>query len=254
MTPHETHPRTAQIQKGSAVETIKARVHDATIDKVSQFFDAQPFTVLQEMLQNARRSGATQVFITEPDSSTITIADDGHGIADPQSLLDFGRSEWTSLDHENPAGMGFFALARYQVAITSRPAGEPTQWHAEIGPDHFAGRQEAEVTRTPRDSDTPDGTTVTITLKPGQLCGIERAALYFPLPITWKDRSLQRKAFLGDAVARTVFEGVEIGVFDPMHRTDHAINFYGVTAKSPRARGRSLFAEPACSGSLAMSD
>ena len=108
------------------METIKARVHDATIDKVAQFFDAGSTTVMQELFQNARRSGATQVEITELDESTITIRDNGHGIEDPQCVLDFGRSEWNALDHENPAGMGLFALARYRITIQSRPAGERT--------------------------------------------------------------------------------------------------------------------------------
>ena len=94
------------------METIKARVHDTTIDKVAQFFDAGSTTVMQELFQNARRSGATQVEITELDESTITIRDNGHGIKDPQCVLDFGRSEWNALDHEKPAGMGLFALAR----------------------------------------------------------------------------------------------------------------------------------------------
>ena len=215
------------------METIKARVADATIDKVAQFFDAGSTTVLHELFQNARRSGATRVEITEADESAITITDDGHGIPDPQSVLDFGRSEWNGLDHENPAGMGFFALARYRIAIRSQPAGEPTTWYAEIGPEHFAGKASAEVVRTPRNPETPDGTAITITHDPRQQFYAGPAALYFPLPVLRNGETIHRKSFLADAVACKNFEGVEIGVFRNAKRLFQNINFHGVTAEGP---------------------
>ena len=215
------------------METIKARVHDATIDKVAQFFDAGSTTVLHELFQNARRSGATRVEITEPDESAITITDDGHGIPNPQSVLDFGRSEWNGLDHENPAGMGFFALARYRIAIRSQPAGEPTTWYAEIGPEHFAGKESAEVVRTPRNPETRDGTAITITHDPKQNFYAGGAALHFPLPVLRNGELLPRRPFLAHAVARRTFEGVEIGVFRNAKRLFQNLNFHGVTAEGP---------------------
>ena len=215
------------------METIKARVHDATIDKVAQFFDAGSSTVLQELFQNARRSGATQVALTDHDESTITISDNGHGIPDPQSILDFGRSEWNALDHENPAGMGFFALARYRVTIRSRPAGEPTTWYAEIGPEHFEGKASAEVVRTPRNPKEPDGTAITITHEPRQSFHAGPQALYFPLSVSQNGEPLQRQSFLTDAIARKTFEGIEIGVLRNKGRLVRNLNFHGVTAEAP---------------------
>ena len=227
------------------METIKARVHDATIDKVAQFFDAGSATVLDELFQNARRSGATRVEITKPDESAITITDDGHGIPNPQSLLDFGRSEWNALDHENPAGMGFFALARYRVTIRSQPTGEPTTWYAELGPEHFAGKESATVIRTPRDPDTHDGTTITITHNPKQNFHVEMAALYFPLPVILNGKPVRRESFLANAVNRTTFEGVEIGIFEPIRHFVQNLNFHGVTARSPAV---SLVTDPGPNG------
>ena len=227
------------------METIKARVHDATIDKVAQFFDAEPFTVIQELLQNARRSGATLVAVTDLDDSMITISDNGHGIPNPQSVLDFGRSEWSGLDHENPAGMGFFALARYRIAITSRPAGDSMQWHARINPEHFAGKEAADVIRTPRDADSPDGTTITITHNPNDDFNVEFAAFYFPLPVTLNGKALQREPFLAAAVSRTTFEGVEIGIFKATQHLGWNLNFHGVRAKSP---GVDLLTDPRPNG------
>ena len=215
------------------METIKARVHDTTIDKVAQFFDAGSTTVMQELFQNARRSGATQVEITELDESTITIRDNGHGIKDPQCVLDFGRSEWNALDHEKPAGMGLFALARYRITIQSRPAGERTTWCAEIGPEHFAGKASADVIRNPRNPEAPDGTTITITHEPRQDFNSPRAALHFPITVIHNGTVLRREPFLTDAVARRNFEGVEIGVFQDRRPVARNLNFHGVTARCP---------------------
>ena len=62
-----------------------------TRSRVAQFFDSTTRTIADELLQNARRAGATRVDVTVADSSA-TIADDGCGIDDPAVLLNFGRS------------------------------------------------------------------------------------------------------------------------------------------------------------------
>ena len=65
------------------------------ITKVMQFFDGTLAQALQEILQNARRSGATSVAITHDRANRrITVSDDGRGIGDPSTLLAFGRSGW----------------------------------------------------------------------------------------------------------------------------------------------------------------
>ena len=213
------------------METIKARVHNATMDKVASFFDSGSFTVVQELLQNCRRAGATGIDIVETDE-TIVITDNGNGIADPQTILDFGRSDWNSMEHENPAGMGFFSLARYVVAIESRPAGARTTWRAKIGPEHFTGGMSAEVFRTPRDPGAQTGTIITITRESGQVFDAETAARFFPLPVILNGRRLPQEEFLAGAVARKTFEGVEIGVFRDTPRTE-SLNFHGVIAHVP---------------------
>ncbi len=45
-------------------QTIHARIADEAIKKVMQFFDGTLAQTLQEILQNARRSGATSVAIS----------------------------------------------------------------------------------------------------------------------------------------------------------------------------------------------
>ena len=148
-------------------------------------------------------------------------------------MLDFGRSEWNAIEHEKPAGMGLFALARYRITIQSRPAGERTTWCAEIGPEHFAGKASADVIRNPRNPEAPDGTTITITHEPRQDFNSPRAALHFPITVIHNGTVLRREPFLTDAVARKNFEGIEIGVFENRRPVARNLNFHGVTARCP---------------------
>lgn len=87
----------------------------------------EPSKVLSELIQNARRAGATRIDITmtgtaESASSTFSIADNGVGIADFSKLFTLSESGWTSdVTGESPFGLGFFSVfyAAQQVTIES---------------------------------------------------------------------------------------------------------------------------------------
>ena len=70
------------------------------------------FACIQELLQNARRAEASEVLV-EIDSraGAVTVTDNGHGVIDPQDLLNIGKSEWAAgVQAERPAGMGLFSV------------------------------------------------------------------------------------------------------------------------------------------------
>src|SRR5260370_38492540 len=102
---------------------------------------------LIEVLQNARRAGATaiDVFLDEAQAKSgecrITVQDDGQGIEDFQSLLTLGASDWSTeiQEREDPAGMGFFSLCRSGVEVHSGFR------FVKITPSVFLGREEAAV-------------------------------------------------------------------------------------------------------------
>jgi hypothetical protein len=90
-----------------------------------RFAFANHYTVVQELIQNARRAGATRVCIDHDQTTgTLTVDDDGAGIEDFQTLLTFAASGWSAevATSERPYGMGFMAAiyAASQVEITSR--------------------------------------------------------------------------------------------------------------------------------------
>ena len=77
-------------------ETIRARVHDGAIDRVTRFFNATLGDAFVELIQNSRRSGATRLHVVTDavpdDTIRVTVTDNGDGIADPAVLLSFGES------------------------------------------------------------------------------------------------------------------------------------------------------------------
>lgn len=73
----------------SLPQTIQARTSDRTLGKVTRLFNASLQDILNELLQNARRAGATlvKVEVFTSDRSYLSISDNGSGIDDPAILL-----------------------------------------------------------------------------------------------------------------------------------------------------------------------
>lgn len=104
--------------------TIATSVAPETIAKVGRLFNGSVHDVLNELLQNARRAGATTITITTAGNAgdrLLHIVDDGSGIADPAAIVTLGRSGWAAetRNREDPAGMGVFSLAGRDVIIRS---------------------------------------------------------------------------------------------------------------------------------------
>ena len=224
----------------SKQQTIRARIAEEAIAKVMQFFDGTLAQALQEILQNARRSGATSVAITRDQANTrITVSDDGRGIADPNALLAFGRSGWPKEPHgaEHPAGMGIFSLARRSPRIRSRVAGRAA-WCVQLGEDHFVGRSAAAVAADP-DWDRDHGTDVTFSVLPTDASWIPSviadAVRHYPIPVSVDGRRPEQTDFLNDAVRTETWRGLRVGVFlstNPTWATP-GINFHGLHVAFP---------------------
>ena len=102
------------------METIQATVNPRLLTKASRLFTGTLQGRIIEILQNARRAGATKVEITNEDGF-VTIRDNGRGIDDFARLLDLGGTGWKDAleASENPAGVGIFCLAPRHVSIRS---------------------------------------------------------------------------------------------------------------------------------------
>ena len=216
---------------------IEARVHPDAILRVAQFFKASFSETLSEILQNARRSGATKVAIDIGDDGAVTVTDDGAGVADPQTLLSFGESRWNEQvdNDERPAGMGIYALARWNPWVRSRTAGA-AGWAVTLDEDHFTGKKPATV-EVDEHAPAPHGTAVRIesehgprgrhdaTTSPGPTepmdwaklqkvqDGIARMTRYYPLPVHVNGKPAEQKGYLDNAHYVEEWQGLGLGVY-----------------------------------------
>ena len=238
-----------------SLTTIRARLHDGAIKRVTRTFAATLGDVFTELLQNARRADAARVRVgvTGPGAGpcTVTVTDDGAGITDPGVLLSIGESGWEEAltVREDAAGMGLLSLARRGGTVASRPRtfdGDPVSgWRVTLTPEHFLGEGEAEV-HLDDTAPWPHGTRITFETTGVETADAVRTALaaaarHYPLPVVFEHRPqtppegevLERHAFLDGAVYVERWRGVVFGVFrDRAHGLrlpDPDVNFHGAT-------------------------
>ena len=214
---------------------LRARVSPEAISKVTRIFNGTLDDILNELLQNARRAGASQIAITTQhldDACLITFTDDGAGIADPADLVSLGQSDWPAecCAREDPAGMGFFSLAGRDTVV--RSASASTSFSLAIAGAAWTG--EADIDVLPWDG--PQGTTIAFSFEPQRDGKFERtvqaAARYYPLPVTLNGELIPRADFLEGAHAVTLRNGYRIGVFNQRYPRDgETINFHGLTIR-----------------------
>ncbi len=242
----------------SDLPTIHARVHDSALKRVTRTFAATLAEIFTEVLQNARRAGASRVHVTLTEASdgplTVTVSDDGAGIADPAVLLSFGGNGWDDdlVRREDAAGMGFLSLARRSCAVSSRPRardGSPAPgWRVELAPEHFLGEAGA-VVRTDDDAPFPHGTTVSFPTEDYENAdavrrALEVAARHYPLTVVFAHpphtppdgEVLERRDFLQGAVRIEHWRGLAFGVFRHCRQRfgldGSDVNFHGVTVSA----------------------
>ena len=242
--------------------TIRARIHETAVKRVTRIYAATLADIFAETLQNGRRADATRVRISVsaptalPDEIaaatgetplTVTITDDGVGIADPAVLLSFGENGWDQdlVRREDAAGFGFASLARRNCAVSSRPRSPNGEvlpgWCVQLVPEHFLGDADAEV-HADDEAPYPWGTAISFEATeaaPAIRNAAENAARHFPLPVVFDDATaegtaaeeLPRRAFLDGAVHAEQWRGLVFGVFRNRHDgyRDPDLNFFGLT-------------------------
>ncbi|MFC0203324.1 ATP-binding protein [Novosphingobium soli] len=217
--------------------TIHATVGQSMIHKATRLFAGCVADALHEILQNARRGGASRVDICrlDQDQGTILrIRDDGRGIADPAKLLALGDSDWESdiARSEDPAGMGVFSLAGRHVVIRSRTADAEDGWQVTIPPQAWESGEPLDLVP----AIVAKGTEIEIDLPKawadelGQ--AVKNAARFYPLPVFYGDERQAHEGFLKEAVRVENWNGCRIGIFldkHAPHREQARINFHGLT-------------------------
>lgn len=102
---------------------IQVHINEEGTLRNQRYAFSNRFTLISELLQNARRASATQIDIRyDADTRILQVADDGCGLDDFQKLLSFNESGWdaSTCAEEHPFGVGFskclYAASRCIVA------------------------------------------------------------------------------------------------------------------------------------------
>lgn len=226
----------------SDAQTMMASVSDDALTKVTRLFNASIGDILAELLQNARRSGATEVAIDcveDPDlGPVICFRDDGPGLTDTNALFTLGGSAWNEQTqaNEDPAGMGFFALAGRNARVIAGRRDGPGGWELEISRDALSG--DTPITCRPLTDDLT-GVAVIFEQRPGEnvSAAVADAARYAPIDVICDGAAVERADFLEGASHIETWKGIRIGVYrrdDIRFKRKHMnANFHGVTLGVP---------------------
>lgn len=96
-----------------ASTTVQAGINERQFFASMKHMFATSYSVVGELMQNARRAGASRIdFTVDIDNKTATVLDDGCGISDFQMLIALCDSGWDEQVQliDKPFGMGLFSL------------------------------------------------------------------------------------------------------------------------------------------------
>ncbi|MEY2161563.1 MULTISPECIES: ATP-binding protein [unclassified Rhodanobacter] len=205
-----------------------------------------PASVYGELLQNARRAGATLIEVTF-DGETLSVADNGHGIEDLQQLLLKATSEWTAdvIEEDRPFGLGFLAAvyACDSIRVATRTANNSGQGFIAMTEHVLAGDVVAVVPVTREEAGT------TVTLYGFKTQGVDpanreyqsarvanllaNAARGFPVPVAFNGTLLPRPHAVDDSFITTSIGKVRLSLSDALG----TIYVQGLPVEADRHRG-----------------
>ncbi len=205
------------------MNTIKACVNPRLLTKADRLFTGTLSGRIIEILQNARRAGATKVVINNQDG-LVTVRDNGQGIEDFAKLLDLGGSGWEDALEvsEDPAGVGLFCLTPRRVTIRSN--GRMVKIESEC----WTG-QPADVSNDPRPR---SGTILQFSDEPWTREIVERHAVFCGMQVIVDDQSCPSENFVSDSAAHHLELGCRIEVradkdLNDWHRRVRTDRYYG---------------------------
>jgi len=170
-------------------KTIQAKVSPKLLSKANRLFTGTLDGRVIEILQNARRAGATEVEIANKDGF-VTVRDNGSGIEDFSTLLDLGNSDWDDVMEkaEDPAGVGVFCLSPRQVTIcsgSSKICITEKAWTGELIPIE-------------KNNEYVKGTILIFRDEPWEFSIVERNAIFTGLAVTVDGQKCSREQFCSE--------------------------------------------------------
>ena len=171
---------------------IQIQIHEEGLLRHQRHAFSNRFTLVSELLQNARRAGATRIELRyDEHRQVLAVHDNGHGVADFQKLLSLHESGWDAetCAREQPFGIGFlkclYAATRCVVQSGWRVV--------DIDTAAALARQPIAVEAVPEDASVP-GTCITLhgVHLPGLVPQVQRLCRGFAVPVWLNGQLLAR--------------------------------------------------------------
>ena len=172
---------------------IQIRINEEGALRNQRHAFSNRFTLVSELLQNARRAGATGIEVAyDATTQVLRVYDNGRGVDDFQKLLSFHESGWDAATcaEERPFGIGFskclYAAARCIVTSGRR--------RVDIDSAAALARELIEVGELPA-ADVVAGTRVELhgVSLPELGARIEEMCAGFDVPVRFNGRALERR-------------------------------------------------------------
>src|SRR6476620_10551678 len=107
------------------MNAVSLQVNVPNLVRNMRFSFTNSVNVLSELMQNARRAGATLVQFFYSEDGTLVVVDNGKGIDDFQKLLTLSESGWDAetVVREHAFGKGFFSALHSGKHVTVESRG-----------------------------------------------------------------------------------------------------------------------------------
>ena len=115
------------------MNAVSLQVNVPNLVRNMRFSFTNSVNVLSEMMQNARRAGATMVQFSYTEDGTLVVVDNGTGIDDFQKLLTLSESGWDEdlVVREHAFGQGFFSALHSGKHVTVESRGRKIAFETE---------------------------------------------------------------------------------------------------------------------------
>ena len=170
---------------------IQVRINEEGALRNQRYAFSDRFTLVTELLQNARRAGAMHIEISYDETAQVLqVLDDGQGLDDFQKLLSFHESGWDELTRteERPFGVGFSKClyAATRCIVTSN------QQRVDIDTEAALSKASFDVETT---TEVVSGTCIELhgVDLPDLEHRIETLCLGFPVPVLFNGKPLTRR-------------------------------------------------------------
>ncbi len=170
---------------------IQVRINEEGALRNQRYAFSDRFTLVTELLQNARRAGAMRIEISyDATAQVLQVQDDGQGLDDFQKLLSFHESGWDAVTQteERPFGVGFSKClyAATRCIVTSN------QQRVDIDTEAALSKASFDVEAV---TESVSGTRIELhgVELPDLEHRIETLCLGFPVPVLFNGKPLTRR-------------------------------------------------------------